>query len=573
MGKIRQAGDIGQGEQTGLGASTRQAVFGVRNGLMTFLAAAAALTAVPAAVQAQDIPTNSKYAAIVVDAQSGEVLYANRADSVRYPASLTKIMTLYMAFDALAQGKLKPTDTITISQKAASQAPVKVYLKPGDTIDVDTAMRLTALYSANDLAVALAEKIGGTEERFAALMTIRAQSLGMSNTRFVNANGLPDARQLSSARDMAILARAVMRDYPQYYSYFNVESMQYRGRTYVNHNPLKGLPGVDGLKTGFTNAAGYNLVASQVKGNHRLISVMLGGSNKVQRREHVSDLMSVGFDVMERRDRGEVITVAQAEFTRRAPEPEAKTTDGPTPYTLLASNKSPLTDSQLREALEDSEEANATDIDVQRVSAMVKAPDVVQALTQDNTSDAAGPQPYLALKAAVAAPAYEPIPQVAHATEDAPKPVKAVNKSEANKAAAIEANRKALADKTSTSKTADKAMSAAEKKKADAKTKLAAADDEDDSKTAKGKKAKKNAKAQWAVQVGAFKDKSMASDWVKSVQMRFDDALADGTSQVSKNENGWYRTRFADLTKEQAEKACKSMSAKRLDCMVIKPNA
>ncbi len=568
MANIRQAtGDIGRGKQTGRGASVHQTAFGIRNGLMAFLAAAAALT-VPAAVQAQNIPSNSKYAAIVVDAQSGEVLYASRADSVRYPASLTKIMTLYMAFDALAQGKLKPTDTITISQKAASQAPVKVYLKPGDTIDVDTAMRLTALYSANDLAVALAEKIGGTEERFAALMTIRAQSLGMTNTRFVNANGLPDARQLSSARDMAILARAVMRDYPQYYGYFNVESMQYRGRTYVNHNPLKGLPGVDGLKTGFTNAAGYNLVASQVKGNHRLISVMLGGSNKVQRREHVADLMSVGFDVMERRDRGEVITVAQAEFTRRALEPEAKATDGPTPYTLLASNKNPLTDSQLREALEDSEEANATDIDVQRVSAMVKAPDVVQALTQDNAD--AGPQPYLALKAAVAAPAYEPIPQAAHASEEAPKPVKAVNKSEANKAAAIEANRKALADKTGTSKT----TSAADKKKAEAKTKLAAADDEDDGKTtAKGKKAKKNAQAQWAVQVGAFKDKSMASNWVKSVKMRFDDALADGTSQVSKNENGWYRTRFADLTKEQAEKACKSMSAKRLDCMVIKPSA
>lgn len=565
MGNIRQAtGDIRQGEHTG--ASIRQKAFGIRNGLVAFLTAATALT-VPAAVQAQNIPSNSKYAAIVVDAQTGEVLYANRADSVRYPASLTKIMTLYMAFDALAQGKLKPTDTITISQRAASQSPVKVYLKPGDTIDVDTAMRLTALYSANDLAVALAEKIGGTEERFAALMTIRAQSLGMTNTRFVNANGLPDARQLSSARDMAILARAVMRDYPQYYGYFNVESMQYRGRTYVNHNPLKGLPGVDGLKTGFTNASGYNLVASQVKGNHRLISVMLGGSNKVQRREHVSDLMSVGFDVMERRDRGEVITVAQNEFMRRAAEPEAKMPDGPTPYTLLASNSNPLTDSQLREALEDSEEANATDIDVQRVSAMVKAPDVVQALTHDGQSDSAGPQPYLALKAAVAAPAYEPIPQAAHATEEAPKPVKAVNKSEANKAAAIEANRKALAEKTTTSKTADK-------KKTDAKTKLAAADDEDDGKTtAKGKKAKKNTQAQWAVQVGAFKDKSMASNWVKSVKMRFDDALADGTSQVSKNENGWYRTRFADLTKEQAEKACKSMSAKRLDCMVIKPNA
>lgn len=531
---------------------------GVRNGLLAFFATAAAMTALPACVQAQSIPDNAKYAAIVVDAVSGEVLYANKADSARYPASLTKIMTLYMAFDALAQGKLKPTDTIVISRKAAAQAPVKVYLKAGDTIDVDTAMRLTALYSANDLAVALAEKIGGSEERFAALMTIKAQELGMTQTRFTNANGLPDARQLSSARDMAVLARAVMRDYPQYYAYFNVESLQYRGRTYVNHNPLKALPGVDGLKTGFTNASGYNLVASQLKGNHRLITVMLGGSNKTQRREHVADLMDIGFDVVNRRERGETIMVAQTEFMSRLTAPRAKMPDGPTPYTLLASNSNPMSDKQLRDTLEASEEANATDVDVQRVSATVKAPDIVQALTQDDAGNASGPQPYLALKAAIAEPKYEPIAQPE--AEAAPKPEKVVNKSELNKKAAVEANRKALAEKTS-----------ADKKKTDSKAKLADADDEKT--TAKGKKGKKNAKSQWAVQVGAFKDKSMASDWARSVKMRFDDALADGTSQVSKNEKGWYRTRFADLTKEQAEKACKSMTAKRLDCMVIKPNA
>ncbi len=476
--------------------------------LVTTLVALGTLTLVPAAAHAQDLSDNARYAAIVVDAQSGEVFYARRADSARYPASLTKIMTLYMAFDALAHGTLKPTDQIVMSEHATSQAPVKVYLKPGDTIDVDTAMRLIALYSANDLAVALAEKIGGTEERFTALMTIRAQELGMTNTRFVNANGLPDPRQLSSARDLAILARAVMRDYPQYYSYFNLPSQEFRGHTYYNHNPLRGMDGVDGMKTGFTNAAGYNLVASGVKDGHRLIAVMLGGSNKTQRREHVTSLMNTGFDVIERRSKGELIAIAQTQFTKSM-DVETRMPDNAQAYTQLASNTTPLTDAQLRDALAGSEQANATDDDVERASATVKAPDVVQAL---NTRPASAPAPVVKIAAKM--------PDVK-----------------------------------------------ADTKKANAK--LAEASD---SKASKSKK-KKNPDAVWSIQVGAFKDKSLAADWVKNIQKKFDSTLADSTSQVSKNDNGWYRTRFASLTKEQANGACKAITAKRLDCMVIKPEA
>ena len=480
------------------------------------------------AAGAQDLSDNAKYAAIVVDAQSGEVFYARRADSARYPASLTKIMTLYMVFDALAQGTLKPTDTLTMSEHAVSQAPVKVYLKAGDTIDVDTAMRLVALYSANDLAVALAEKVGGTEERFAALMTIRAQELGMTQTRFVNANGLPDARQLSSARDLAILARAVMRDYPQYYGYFNLPSQEYRGRTYLNHNPLRGMEGVDGMKTGFTNAAGYNLVASQVKDGHRLIAVMLGGSNKVQRREHVTNLMNTGFSVIERRMNGETITIAQNEFTHTMDSETrviAAAPQNPVPYTVLASNSRPLTDSQLRETLDASEEANATDDDVEQASAHVKAPDVVQTLNQQ--APQAAPAPIAASAVTI------PTTTIPATTKSKPAPIKI----------ALAAPPVEKADK---SERADK--------------------------SAKGKK-KKNPDAVWSIQVGAFKDKTLANDWVKNIHKRFDEALADATSQISKSDEGWYRTRFASLTKSQAQSACKAISAKRLDCMVVKPDA
>ncbi len=555
----------GQGKRAGLKGRGRIAA----------LFAATALTAAAAGgVQAGDLSNSSRYAAIVVDAQSGEVLYAARADSARYPASLTKIMTLYMVFDALAKGDIRPTDTITVSARAASQAPVKVYLKAGDTLDVDTAMRLAAMYSANDMAEALAEKVGGTEERFAAMMTVKAKELGMTQTNFVNANGLPDPRQLSSARDLAILARAVMRDFPQYYSYFDLNSVTFRGRTYYNHNPLHGMAGVDGMKTGYTNAAGQNLVASQVKGNHRLVAVMLGAADKQQRREHVTELLSVGFDVIDRRDRGEVIAIAQNEFARALDMPRMSTG-----YTQFASNDHQFSDQELRETLEGSEQANAQDVDVQKASAQVKAPLVVQTLIQTPQAQAAAfatpsqdvpdnatpsaPVPYAAVKAAIQPPSYQPV-QTVDASEDtkpvkaAPKPV--VNKSEANLAAAVEANRKASAQKPLT--------------KAEARKQLASKDDSDDdddapTKGKKGKKAKKE--AAWSIQVGAFKEKSLASDWVRSVKMRFDDALAESKSEISKNENGWYRTRFAALTKEQATKACRSMEAKRLDCMVIKP--
>ncbi|HEV3022025.1 MAG TPA: D-alanyl-D-alanine carboxypeptidase family protein, partial [Pirellulales bacterium] len=247
-----------------------------------------------------------RYAAIVMDAASGEILYQKRADSPRYPASITKIMTLYLAFEALSTGRLRETDMITVSPLAASQAPTKLGLRPGDSISVQDAMHAIAVKSANDMAVALSERIGGSESRFAALMTMKAQELGMTHSHFVNANGLPDSRQITSARDIAILCRAVLRDYPQYYHYFGTEEFSYRGRSWSNHNHLLGrMPGVDGFKTGFTNAAGYNLAASAVRDGRRLITVVLGGASGASRNINVEDLLLTGFDVEERRAHGE----------------------------------------------------------------------------------------------------------------------------------------------------------------------------------------------------------------------------------------------------------------------------
>src|SRR3954453_4993362 len=194
------------------------------------LAATTAFTAA-ATPAAAEIPyfqnllaaSQTKYAAIVVDAKSGEILYAKHADSPRYPASITKIMTLYLTYEALAAGKLHLEDRVVFSPHAAAQSPTKLGVRAGDSVSVNEAIEAMTTLSANDAAVAMTEKLGGAESRFAALMTLRAQELGMQNTHFANASGLPDSRQISTARDIAILSRAVMRDYPQYYKLFSLQ--------------------------------------------------------------------------------------------------------------------------------------------------------------------------------------------------------------------------------------------------------------------------------------------------------------------------------------------------------------
>jgi D-alanyl-D-alanine carboxypeptidase (penicillin-binding protein 5/6) len=255
--------------------------------------------------------SESKYAAIVVDAKTGEVLYANHADSPRYPASLTKMMTLYLTFEALASNKLRLEDRVEFSPHASAQAPTKLGVSPGDSITVAEAIQGMAILSANDAAMAMAERLGGTEGRFASLMTLRAQELGMHDTRFVNPNGLPDSRNISSARDLAILSRALMRDYPQYYHYFSQTGFGFHGRWINGHNHLLG-HGIDGLKTGYTRTSGFNIAISGVRDNRRLVVVVMGGPSVASRDQNAEDLLLTGFDVMTRRAHGDTsVTIAQ----------------------------------------------------------------------------------------------------------------------------------------------------------------------------------------------------------------------------------------------------------------------
>ncbi len=239
---------------------------------------------------------NSKYASIVMGEGSGEVLYARSADSRRYPASLTKVMTLYMLFEELAQGRYNLDSKLKVSSRAAGQPPSKLGVKAGSTITVRDAIRALVVRSANDVAVVVAEAISGTERKFAQAMTKRARTLGMDKTTFRNASGLPNRRQVTTARDMAIMAQAVRRDYPQYTHFFEETSFSWGGRKWRTHNHvLKGYDGADGMKTGYTRASGYNLITTVEKDGVRLIGVVMGGRTSKRRDRDMHRILNLNY--------------------------------------------------------------------------------------------------------------------------------------------------------------------------------------------------------------------------------------------------------------------------------------
>ncbi len=238
----------------------------------------------------------AKYASIVIDAGTGKVLHEVNADTRNYPASLTKMMTIYLAFEALENGRLTLGHPLKASRQAARQPASRLGLRRGEKITVEDAIRALVTKSANDVAVVLAEALGKSERNFAKIMTRKARALGMSRTTFRNASGLPHRGQLSTARDMATLSLALLRDFPQYYHYFSAKTFSYRGRTYRNHNKLlKNYRGADGIKTGYIRASGYNLAASSQRNGRRLIAVVFGGKTSRSRNRHIAKLLDRGY--------------------------------------------------------------------------------------------------------------------------------------------------------------------------------------------------------------------------------------------------------------------------------------
>ena len=242
---------------------------------------------------------SDRYSSIVMDAATGNVLSAANADAPRYPASLTKMMTLYMAFEALRDRRLTLATLVPVSAHAASMSPSKLGLLPGTRLTVEQAILGLVTKSANDAAAALGELLGGDEAQFAQMMTLRARALGMTRTTFRNASGLPDPQQVTTARDLALLARHLIHDFPDEYHYFSTPSFVFHGRTILNHDHLlQSYPGADGLKTGYIEAAGFNLVTSAVRGDVRLIGVVIGAARPGERDLHMVGLLDRGFQQM-----------------------------------------------------------------------------------------------------------------------------------------------------------------------------------------------------------------------------------------------------------------------------------
>ena len=270
-----------------------------------------ALIAVAAPAHAFNLWEEPRYAAIVVDPSSGEVLYERRADLARFPASITKVMTLTLAFDALKAGRLKLDDAVEITPDAARQPPSKLGLKVGQSLPVEDAIRVIACKSANDVAVALAARLAGSEPAFVALMNAKAAQLGMAHTHFANASGLPDAQHYTTARDLATLSAALFRDHADRYAYFSQQEFAWRGRVMPNHNHLLGrVPGVDGIKTGYTASSGYTLAASAIRDGRRLIAIVLGSPTGALRDANVAQLLEAGFGVLKNRVTGRETSIA-----------------------------------------------------------------------------------------------------------------------------------------------------------------------------------------------------------------------------------------------------------------------
>ena len=458
----------------------------IRRGFLS-LVLIAALAVVPTtpALVAQSTE-NTRYAAIVVDAESGEVLFARHADSRRYPASITKVMTLYLAFEALTEGKVKLDDVITVSPRAASQPPSKLGLAAGQTITLDNAMKATAVRSANDMAMVIAEHVGGSQDRFAARMTLKARELGMTQTRYVNPNGLPDARQVTSARDLAILARAVMRDYPQYYRYFGLHDWAYEGREYRNTNGLlRTEPGYDGMKTGYTNASGYNLAASAVRDGRRLITIVLGGRSTASRNSHVAALMDTGFEVERLRRAGQPIQVAQTYFEQKG-------------FGIGPDNSGPV-----------------------------------------QYADAAGEE-----EDSSTAVSYASLPSAP------PQPARVTPAPSESRTIASLMRAEGPADVTASLNGAPAGRSSPPR--------------------APSRETVRETAGRWAVQVGAFRDETIARDWLTEVNRRFRSQFSAAERTVQ-NAEGWYRSRFTGMSEQAAQAACATLAERRVTCMVIRP--
>jgi D-alanyl-D-alanine carboxypeptidase len=477
------------------------------------------------------------YASIVVDANSGAVLESTSPDSRRHPASLTKIMTLYLLFERLESGQIKLDTPLRVSASAASQAPTKLGLKPGSTIAVEDAIKAVVTKSANDAAVVIAEAIAGDEDAFAEQMTRKAHSLGMTRTVYRNASGLPDADQVTTAREQALLGRAIRERFPRFYKYFATSAFVYRGHAMRNHNKLLGsVEGVDGIKTGYTRASGFNLVTSVRRGNRHIVAVVLGGSSAGARDERMRTLISAHI--------GSAATKRTAAVIGERPEPKVTRAAPRQAVAVAAAERTDPVSTATISMGQTPSPGSSDPITPRRVKTIAYR-------SAANQTATLGRLPPLV---PVETPAPVPPSTIPERTQADVAP--SAGASAAHAASAAIAPQVAAADRSATPAANPIVAPVPRAKVAHAPA-----------------PAKRVVRSGWLIQVGAFPLESEAKERLQSAQAKAKTVLraADPfTEPVVKGDTTLYRARFAGFDKNQAEAACKQLRRNDIACLTVK---
>ena len=525
------------------------------------------------------------FASIVVDGNSGAVLQAASPDALRHPASLTKVMTLYLLFERLESGRLKLDSPLKVSEHAAEQAPTKLELKPGQAITVEDAIKSIVTKSANDAAVAVAENLAGDEDNFAKLMTQKAHALGMAHTKYVNASGLPDDDQITTARDQALLGRAIQERFPRYYKFFSTETFVYHGEAMRNHNHLLGaVDGVDGIKTGFTRASGFNLLTSLHRDGRYLIAVVMGGPSASERDERMREL--IGAHIKEAALRRTAPTIV--EVAERRDEPATKIPAARADRTVTASVDSrvvagsndpirPLLVKTISYRTAPAQTASLTPMPALiPVAAPASAAQPAAAQPAAPAQAAARASPQLHAEIASAAPsvdlkaAAQVTPQVAPqlASQVTPQMTAQMTAPVAAQAEPLPPARM-LAERVPAklAETAPVQMQPAQIEPAPAEVRTIMP-----SPTAYSAPAT-HAHGGWLIQIGAFDDEGQAKQHLSAAQIKVHAPLAAKdpfTERVQKGDKALYRARFAGFDKSTAEAACRALKRSDFECMTLK---
>ncbi|HEY6256245.1 MAG TPA: serine hydrolase [Xanthobacteraceae bacterium] len=547
-----------------------------------------------------------RYSDIVVDGNSGAVLHASEADATRHPASLTKIMTLYLLFEQLDAGKLKLDSQLDVSEHAAVQSPTKLGLRDGQTIKVEDAIKGIVTRSANDAAVVVAEAVGGDEEAFAKLMTRKAQALGMTHTVYRNASGLPADEQVTTARDQALLGRAIQERFPRYYKYFSTRSFEFRGETIGNHNRLLGsVDGVDGIKTGYISASGYNIVTSVHRDNRYLVAVVFGGSSAGGRDQRVRELIH---DHIAQASVQRATAVAEAE-AKPETRPAGKSTSysvaaaGSVPVTLTTSKPDAKPDPKSRTETKSapalasagsvpftlsppastvavtltskSDPGASTTVQVPRWPAANSAPTTRPAVGSEDPIHPVAVRTVLVRPGSAQPPSITPLQSPAAPEAPATAAAPAATAAAPVKAAVLPfpppGTRPGAVGGLPSSVTTGSVP---------ANIPVAEAAPTPAPAPAPATPVVTHAAAPpapphvgWMIQVGAFPAEDEAKQRLSSVQSRASRYLASAdafTETVTKGETIMYRARFAGLGKEQAEAACNYLKHNDVDCMTLR---